>query len=536
MLKRFTRTEIVTFAALALTLLFVFFDQARDEGFQAGHRGSCSANVLAIIGHATPENHFVGYSMESIEPGGRHEFSYFDRYPVFFTVAMHAVLHAFDLSQATQIYVARQAMNALHALTLIAAVGLLIELEIVPGLAVAAVALAASGKLIVAYRDMIHFDQAALLGFVGLLWAIARWYRVRDDRFIYVASAVAVSMGRGYASFAVLGTWWIVEAARAVRQDVRRAPKVVALGPQTRACLLAIGIAGACLGYNMEVEAHKRGVPMAEVGIIESATRRLAMNPSFNKTRARALAWGTFTRTQAARGLSNLTPYFVRDVAPKSGPRLWLGAGVVALGTGLFIARRKPALRAPFLVASLAGFAWIFPMRGLTAFHDFTTMFLLSLGVVFASAVLSVVPPRFQLLPAVLACACLAFSTHDRNHDLRLRERYSRSYTDDLGRIAARLAPGDPVSARSPENVVPKVPYALGFLLPNQPILAQGLEGKYFVGNVHKAPVGAQNLTPENRRVALFLMPDKQVPDKEVPDDPSPDDPPADDPVPDEQP
>jgi hypothetical protein len=75
---------------------------------------------------------------------------------------MHVLLNAIELPRGTQIYVARQAMNVLYALSLLMALAFLIECELPTGLAVGAVALAGSGTLLVRYRDMIHFDQAAL--------------------------------------------------------------------------------------------------------------------------------------------------------------------------------------------------------------------------------------------------------------------------------------------------------------------------------------------------------------------------------------
>jgi hypothetical protein len=201
------RQEQTALCVLASFVGFLFVDQARDIGFAKGHRSWCSANVMGVIAHATPANGFVGYTLGYALPDGSRDYAYFDRYPVFFSAGMHVLLNTVPLSRGTQIYVARQAMNAFYAIALFMAVLLLMELRVAAGLAVAAVAFAGSGTLIVRYRDMIHFDQAALAGFMGLLWAIARWYRTRDNRFVLIAAAVAVLMGRGYASFSVLGTW-----------------------------------------------------------------------------------------------------------------------------------------------------------------------------------------------------------------------------------------------------------------------------------------------------------------------------------------
>ena len=41
-------SRMVAITALALSLAFVFADQARDDGFRRGHRGWVSAHTLAI--------------------------------------------------------------------------------------------------------------------------------------------------------------------------------------------------------------------------------------------------------------------------------------------------------------------------------------------------------------------------------------------------------------------------------------------------------------------------------------------------------
>ncbi len=461
--------------------------------------------MLAIIEKATLENGFVGYTLDFVERDGSRSYYYFDRYPVFFAVGMHVVLNSFRLSRGSQIYIARQVMNVIHGLTLLACVAILIELQIPTGIAVAAAALSASGKLMVAYRDMVHFDQAALLGFMCLLWAITRWYRVRRDRLVYVAALLAVMAGRGYASFAVLGVWWFVEAIRAVRVDWRRAVKHIAWGVQTRACLLAIAAASCCLGYNVWIEAEKNNTTIAEVGIVQSAARRLTLDDKFNEDRAKRLAWSEFSALQAERFWYNLHPYSAKNIVLDRKPHVYFCIGAVALAIALFVASRKPELRAPFILLSFAGLAWVFPMRGLTAFHDFTVMFLLSLGLVFFTALLSFFPARVQIVPALLACACLVFSTHQRNSDLQAHEAKSVVYTEDLRRIEAQLAPGIAIKVKpSYKKIIRGVPYALGFFLPKQPIQRYGRAR--FLVTAKKRRKAGENLTPKNKKVFLYRV------------------------------
>jgi hypothetical protein len=499
------RQEIVAFGALLLSLSFVFVDQAYDPGFETGHRGWCSANVMGVIERATAQNGFVGYTLEYVRADGSHDYSYFDRYPVFFSAGMHALLHVVPLSRGEQIHWARQAMNLLYALTLLFAVALLVEVETPPGLAVAAVALAGSGTLLVRYRDMIHFDQAALLGFTALLWAGARWYRTRSRRLLLIATAIAVLMGRGYASFAVLAVLWLVEAAfvlRGARGNVRAALKALSFGPPAQACWLAIALGSVCLGYNVWTEARLRRLPIAQVGIVDSALRRVALEARFTPSQIDKLRWPAFMETQATRFVDNLHPFAAPRVVPSGLLALVVAISVVALAIVWLIASRRRELRPPLIVAALAGVLWIFAMRGLTAFHEFTIVFALGASVLFKLALLRFVPARAQLLPALLACACLAQSTHLRNAELE-QQRLGAIYTRDFRAIEAALRPGDAIEIRpEPRKLVPGVPDAVGFLLADQPI-ADGAPTPYLVTPQRRIRNGV-NLTPNNQRVFLF--------------------------------
>jgi hypothetical protein len=500
MLARLSRRDAFAFAALAFALVFIFVDQAHDTGFQKGHRGWCSANVMGIIEHATPSNGFVGHTLQFIRDG-KKKYDYFDRYPAFFSAGMHVALNTFELSRGEQIFVARQLMNVLHALTLIAAIAFLLELGVTPGIAVGAVALAAAGRLIVMYRDMIHFDQAALTGFVTLLWALARWYRTRNDRLIYFATAFGVMMGRGYASFAVLAVWWLVELVIAARTS-RQALKTMVFGTATRACLLAIAIGTSCLAYNIWREAEKNDVAWTKVGIVDSASRRFLISEKVNESQKKKVAWSKFGKIQVERFVSNAQPF--------AGPRFqtkntWINAALTLLGVAViaaFIARSKRELRPPMIVAALSGVLWIVAMRGLTAFHEFTTMFLFGGIVLLMLALIHWVPERFAVVPALLGCFVLVAATSARNNQLEKQEPKGEVYTKDFARIAEKLKPGDAfdIEPRDRKKLVPGVPYAIGWFLPDNYIEN---DAKLIVSNKKKRK-GSKNLTPDNKKLFLY--------------------------------
>jgi hypothetical protein len=509
MRQRLLSQEAFAIAALAFSLLFIFVDQAHDTGLSKGHRGWCSANVLAIIEHAKLENGFVGHTLLWQDPDGTRSYTYFDRYPVFFSAAMHVVLNTVELSRGEQIFVARQAMNALYCASVIFAVLFLLELGVSVPIAVGAATLAASGRLLVFYRDMIHFDHAALTGFMALIWAIARWYRLRNNTFVFGMTAFAVSMGRGYASFAVLAVWWLVEAVLALRAG-RAAPlaaiKSIVLGAPTRAAVLAIGIAVACLSYNIWREAEKNDIGWMEVGIVDSARRRLAMSDKFNDKKKKDLQWSTFGYEQSRRFMSNAQPFSGPAIEPKKkGAQPVLFTLAICAVIGVYVARRKPELRPPLIVAALAGAVWIAAMRNLTAFHDFTMMFMYSAGTILALALVGWLPRRAALLATVLGCSVLVNSTYRRNTSLERAEEEGEAYTREFAQIEKLLKPGevyvtDPLDRR---RVVPGVPYAVGWFLPHHPMAKDDKSNTTISRTKNKKELGV-NLTPKHKKLFLY--------------------------------
>lgn len=492
----------VALLSLLMVLVFVMVDRTPDAGFAEGHRGWVSVHALAIFQKATPGNGFLGYALALVDPSGKPGWDYFDRYPRFFSATMHAALNAFDLSLRAQILLARQIMNLLYGCTLLAAVALLVELEVPVAVAVAATTLAGSGSFLVEYRDMIHFDQPALLGAMVLLWVIARFSRRKaSSRFVYVATIAAVVSGRGYASFAVLGVWWIVEAWSALGGGLRALPRRLVLGVPTRAYVLGIVVAGLCLGHNVASEARITGRSLADVGIVRSAMRRLSMDEEINRSNDESMAWGAFSRIQADRITRGVQPYgavirFEGSVTP------WLLSGLATI-VEIWIATRPEGVRIQLLVVALRGLAWIFPMRGLTAFHDYTTMYSFSLHLLFFAALCSLLPVRAQLSAALLGCACLVFATDLINKHLAAGAEARTAITADFERIAGRLEPRVPISVEpSHDRILKGVPFALGFYLSGHPIHVPGRGPLWVTRDSRRAGL---NLTPDNDTIFLFL-------------------------------
>ena len=181
---------ILPFLVLTGVAILVFVSQNRVVGFepgynelQPGHHGAVSSRTLAIINHATPANGFVGYVFQTIDENGRKDYDYFDRYPVFFSAGMHILL-SLKSKLSTQIYLARQAMNGIFILTLVAAYLLASRLVKHWAIGLAAVLFSVSSQYLLFYKDMVHFDQPALLGFVFLMYRHRRPHEARQPRIV----------------------------------------------------------------------------------------------------------------------------------------------------------------------------------------------------------------------------------------------------------------------------------------------------------------------------------------------------------------
>ncbi len=219
---------LAVFAALALYVLasqnrFVGFEPGYDER-QPRHHGWVSSHALAIISHATAENGFVGYALAYAEPNGTIRYDYFDRYPVFFSAAMHQALSITE-RLSSKVYIAKQIMNLIFLATVFFAALIVDKLVGSKPAALAAAVLAMSSEYLLFYKDMVHFDQPALLGMMILVYTLALYRIDGRRRAPYLGTVLAVSMGRGYASFSVLLVWLVLGSGTAA------APAAAGLAP-----------------------------------------------------------------------------------------------------------------------------------------------------------------------------------------------------------------------------------------------------------------------------------------------------------------
>ena len=487
--------------------LLVFLSQNRVVGWepgynelQPGHHGWVSSHTLAVIAHATPANGFVGYALTSLDRDGRMDYEYFDRYPVFFSAGMHALL-SWKSRLSTQIYLAKQAMNGIFLLTLATAYLLLRKLSLSPVRSMTAAVLAVSSPYLLFYKDMVHYDQPAVLGMLLLVLAIA-WTKIDHHRhLVYGATLLATGLGRGYASLVILLVWLALEAIEVVRREVPFAPdKVKALLSLTslRAAILGTAWAALNLAYNIHVEATKRGVALLQTGIVRSAVDRLALNQDFNASYADLLGWRYFVSDEMIRLVRWSFPIWDYEGS-------WLASTliVIAMVGGIAVWGRSmdPARRHVLAILTLSGPIWLIAMRNLSAFHDYTGMYFLGIPLAFFGASAHFLRlPRLGWVLALMLSLGVFTARNLQIQDLhRALGRPYDAYTHDFMRMADAL----PSSGQSIylADGVPFAPFAFGFYLPDQ-VLAPQETAAFAIGR--DPELRPMNLTPENSRLFLF--------------------------------
>lgn len=389
------KDRFLVVAALGLACLTVFYFQPDEVLFGPGHLGWVSSHTLAIIRHATPERWFLGFTCEFT---GANNLAYFDRYPVVFSGLMHLLLDPFKDSFSEYISWARVYMNAIYVLSMIVGYKVACLFTRDRPTALAATLFNFMGVFFVFYKDMIHFDQPAVLGILALFYAIARYEIHGDRRWIWPAAAV-VLVGRGYASNFLLLLWNILFVASLIRRSQFRLSgylRSVPFGVFLLAGVLSFG----ALSFNVLSEARITNVSWHETSIVKSAESRLqwGFEADFESesTGPSKTDFIPFTREQLKRTVGGLVPFGIYPYQGEHSPEpnwILIGIYLLALLGALLLSVMRTDLAAQLrrrkrLVALglLAGFFWLYPMRNLAAFHNYTHMYNVLFYLLFFSA------------------------------------------------------------------------------------------------------------------------------------------------------
>ncbi len=517
--------------------------QSATSGFGPGHYGWVSSHVLAQIVHATPQNGFLGYTLSVAQPNGVTDLVYFDRYPIFFSGAMNLLLSPWQGNFTAQIQVAKTLMNVIFCLLILFCFLTLRRLTNKTFESALATMVAFSSATILFYKDMVHFDQPALLGIFILIYEMVRYSEVERDQPHFAKKALvrltlvavfAACLGRGYATFFVLAVWigyriwqrrnWLKE-------------KTLIAG------LFAVVISGACLAHNILQEARIRNVSPMETSIVKSATARLGVRQLDPEVERKA-RFSKVLVLQVEGYFMNLVPaaFGNPDTITKGLRRSFKDYwGIVAVPLILFLFlywipkkawqgwkvlqietpfASQATLQSILVTLLFSGIFWSLAMRKLTAFHQYTSMYLLPMTAtimcfVFVSLKLDTWQnKRKNILAAVVVAIFVSGlfqmkTLHDTNQsDLNVQASDFTAIYKTLGSQMAYVHL--PMGHRS---LVAGAPYASGYFLPHQ-FVSDSAFNEDIVKN-QKIPVYVistdenhkrTSLTPENKKYFLSLV------------------------------
>ncbi len=500
-------------ACFCLLAFIVFATQFAGTGFgiKGQHYGWVSSHGLAIAIHATPENGFVGHARNLLDADGAPDYRYFDHYPPFFSATLGALTSLTD-DLATKVWIARQLMHVIFIMTMLFAWLLLRRLGLAPAAALVGVILTFSGHMLLFYREMIHFDQPALMGMMLLLYAIARVKLERRERWRWLALAtlLAVSAGRGFLSLGVLGLWAAMEAAGLLWQGERplvQRLRAIWRHDATRMLLLGLVWSALMLGYNISHEMARKNLPVEETNIVQSMLLRL---PGGEVREGWEADYDAFASAMERRLLRWYLP-----LDSGSGEIIHQWALLPALLLILYYSERQNASRRlVLLLAAFSGLAWLFLMINLAWFHGYTTMHALGFALVFWLALLDRVRPK-RLINVLLLLALALFLRQalEVEADNRAWNEAAAIYTDDYNRILQRIGWGGSAVFSDPalqDRAITIPKYLLGFYLGDNFLATRLDDADYMVANRDwLALPGADGR--DDLRLLYTLTPENQV-------------------------
>lgn len=390
--------------AFGLTILF----QPVKTGFEKGHHGWVSSHTLAIITRAGPENLFLGYTRDEMK-NGKVDQDYFDRYPFIFSGSFNLLLKPFWDNLSSYVYFARQLMNLIYLLSGFLIYRLLSRLAD-SRKAVAATALVMSSAFFVRYKDMVHFDQPAILGCLLAFNGIVDYEKTNNKKFLILGVFLGPVLGRGYAVIVFLFSWYLVSTIRGFK--VAGAIKSV-FNKSLLFLVLSVPFPAIMLGWNIYSESRIRNVEIAETSIVKSAKHRIGLQKyKVREGGEKEFKWASFLNNQVQRALDLTTPYFVYGIHVKNFkekflhystllPKLIFQLGLVAF---LILQRKRIKalvthdMRRMIPIFCLSGIIWILLMRHLANYHEYVSLYLFGLLLTLSLIVIKVLEEKKSVL------------------------------------------------------------------------------------------------------------------------------------------
>lgn len=415
------KPKILFLIFAVMVLLF----QPMKSGFAPGHHGWVTAHTLAEISNATPENHFLGFTQKSMVDG-KVDYFYFDRYPFIFAGTMNRFLSIFWDKLDISIHVARELMNLIFILSafLIWKICRLILKDDEKATTVTSFVISAS--LLVKYKDMVHFDQPALLGCLWALYGILDFETNRNRKNLVLSSLLGPLLGRGYAVIFILAGWLLVKFIKELRftknvfVSVRHLPLIY--------LLISVPLPVLMLGSNILGEARIRNVDWRETSIVQSATHRLGFqNYKTSDSKEKKFSWASYISNQIQRTFDYVTPYVVYGIHVKDYKRKVLHYTTIvpkALFQLLLLfiffkffrswwQKLEEWRRDAFLYLISGGLLWMIVMRNLAHYHEYVTLYLIGFVILSWCFLVDLISSRWvHVQRASLICAVLSLGLH----------------------------------------------------------------------------------------------------------------------------
>jgi hypothetical protein len=381
-----------------------------------------------------------------------------------------------------------------------------------PALAVAL--LCAANYVILFFKDMVHFDQPGLFGFLLAAYAAAVYWLDGRDRPLYLFSLAAVSIGRGYCALAVLLLWVMMELVRTVApagRGWRAAANAWLRGKPVKVLLVSAIWSATLLSYNVAVEAQKRGVSLPHTSIVESAARRLGLTPVGRPAIEARLEWRSFAVEQAKRIIVLCAPMlFPERLLLENRIVQYSLASVYGLLLITFVPRRVARIKRSgeryfVILLLLSGFVWLFPMKRLAAPHGYTAMYYVGVPLVLYSLLMSLACRSKTLQAGLLALSAVVFVVANSFANLAHAKAVPvvNEYTEDAQSILHAIGPGEKnIHVEGGyESLVPGARFAAGFYLDGHCLTPLPYADFVITRDIARARA---SLTPRNRH--LFLV------------------------------
>ena len=267
--------------------------------------------------------------------------------------------------------------------------------------------------------------------------------------------------------------------------------------------MLLLGVVWILLmtGYNIAHEMARRAVPLEQTSLVDSMQRRL---PGADN----ALALSDFVG-YAPLVAERLNRWFLPvNEAVTWGVPHWVPL-LVIMFVLVFSLRQRPVLRVPLLLTAFSGLAWIFGMINMTRYHEFMTMHVLGLALVFWLAVLR----PLQRTPVYVFVMLLFGLTLFLRSNLRVEADHApyfqsvAIYTEDYDRILQQIGRSGHVVYSEPaiqDRVVNAAKFVLEFYLADN-VLSQRPDGADYIVSSRGEYLAQPPSLPADDREGLLL-------------------------------